>query len=81
MPGMVRMSFGCYNDKTDVDRLVEMVERIARGDYHGDYQLEPATGEYIPAGYVDPLAEHFLLSDDIAFTSDARLSGCSTAPS
>ena len=80
MPGMVRMSFGCYNDTTDVDRLVEMVQRVARGDYRGDYRLEPATGEYIPADYSAPLAEHFLLAADDALPT-ARPSGCSTAPS
>ncbi len=61
MPGMVRMSFGCYNNTDDVDRLVEMVERVARGDYAGEYELEASTGEYTPANYVDPLAQHFLL--------------------
>ena len=61
MPGMVRMSFGCYNNEDDVDRLLEMVERVARGDYNGDYRLDRATGEYTPANYADPLAQHFLL--------------------
>jgi selenocysteine lyase/cysteine desulfurase len=61
MPGMVRASFGCYNDTDDVDRLLEMVERVARGDYRGDYRLIRSTGEYVPAGYEDPLNEHFLL--------------------
>jgi selenocysteine lyase/cysteine desulfurase len=61
MPGMVRASFGCYNGTDDVDRLLEMVERISRGDFQGEYQLIPSTGEYIPAGYEDPLDEHFLL--------------------
>jgi selenocysteine lyase/cysteine desulfurase len=61
MPGMVRMSFGCYNNTDDVDRLVEMVERVARGDYQGDYQLERRSGEYTPINYSDPLAAHFLL--------------------
>jgi selenocysteine lyase/cysteine desulfurase len=61
MPGMVRASFGCYNETEDVDRLLEMVERVARGDYHGDYRLIRSTGEYIPAGYEDPLSQHFLL--------------------
>lgn len=61
MPGMVRMSFGCYNDTTDVDRLVEMVEQIARGDYQGTYELDPVSGEYWPENYVDPLEAHFLL--------------------
>ena len=61
MPGMVRASFGCYNDVNDVDRLLEMVDRVARGDYSGDYRLTPSTGEYIPAGYQDPLDKHFLM--------------------
>jgi hypothetical protein len=45
-----------------VDRLVAMLQRIARGDYQGNYQLNRATGEYLPADYVEPLAEHFLLT-------------------
>lgn len=61
MPGMVRASFGCYNNFDDVDRLVEMVERVARGDYQGDYRLDRATGEYTPAGYDEPLAPYFAL--------------------
>lgn len=63
MPGMVRASFGCYNNQSDIDRLVEMLKRIARGDYQGDYHLDPATGEYTPAGFVEPLADYFLLGE------------------
>jgi selenocysteine lyase/cysteine desulfurase len=61
MPGMVRASFGCYNNKEDVDRLVTMLERIAAGDYRGDYVVDRATGEYTPAGFEDHLADYFLL--------------------
>ncbi len=61
MPGMVRASFGCYNDTSDVDRLVEMLERIARQDYSGAYQLNRATGEYQPADFRESLADAFLL--------------------
>lgn len=61
MPGMVRASFGCYSDFGDIDRLVAMLQRIARGDYQGDYQLNRATGEYRPKRFVEPLADHFLL--------------------
>ena len=61
MPGMVRASFGCYSNKDDVDRLIEMLERVGRGQYEGDYRLIKSTGEYVPAGYKDPLAQHFLL--------------------
>ena len=61
MPGMVRASFGCYTTTADVDRFVEMLDRVVRGDYQGDYQLDATTGEYAPAGYPEPLAEFFSL--------------------
>ena len=61
MPGMVRASFGCYNTTDDVDRLVEMLERIVRRDFAGDYRLDRATGEYRPANFTESLAETFLL--------------------
>jgi selenocysteine lyase/cysteine desulfurase len=70
MPGMVRASFGCYNDFGDVDRLVAMLHRIARGDYTGDYQLNRGTGEYLPADYVEPLADYFLLADGGLLTDE-----------
>ena len=53
MPGMVRMSFGCYSTTEDVDRLVEMLKRIELGDYSGTYKQIPKTGEFIPQGYTD----------------------------
>lgn len=59
MPGMVRMSLGCYNDQGDVDRLVAMLQRIAAGDYSGDYVVDRATGEYSPRHYEEPLADYF----------------------
>lgn len=61
MPGMVRLSFGCYNNTDDVDRLVEMLHRIQRRDYKGDYRLDPASGEYRPAGYTELLDDFFAL--------------------
>lgn len=53
MPGMVRMSFGCYSTIEDVDRLLEMLERIQRGEYSGTYRQIPETGEFVPVGYTD----------------------------
>ncbi|PID86726.1 MAG: aminotransferase [Chloroflexi bacterium] len=61
MPGMVRASFGCYNNKEDVDQLVTMLHRIAAGDYRGEYILNSASGEYTPVGYEDQFADFFLL--------------------
>lgn len=59
MPGMVRASFGCYTNTDDIDRLVEMLQRIARGDYKGDYVLDRASGEYHPRNFQEPLEEYF----------------------
>lgn len=61
MPGMVRISFGCYSNTADVDRLIAMLERIGRGDVLGDYQLDPATGEYHPANWQEPLADYQII--------------------
>jgi selenocysteine lyase/cysteine desulfurase len=45
-PGMVRVSFGAYNGRSDVDVLVEALQRIGRGD-HRAYTRAPS-GEYVP---------------------------------
>jgi hypothetical protein len=51
LPGLVRMSFGCYNNFEDIDRLVEMLERISNEDYQGDYSVDVYTGAYYPVGF------------------------------
>jgi selenocysteine lyase/cysteine desulfurase len=53
LPGLIRMSFGCYSNHADVDRLVEMLERIIHGEYTGDYLEEVSSGSYFPRGF-DP---------------------------
>ena len=62
MPGMIRASFGCYNNTADIDRLLEMLKRISANDYQGKYSLIPSTGEYLPDGFEEPLESHFLLA-------------------
>lgn len=53
LPGLIRMSFGCYNNFADIDRLVEMLERIRRGDFRGEYLPDAPSGSYYPKGF-DP---------------------------
>jgi cysteine desulfurase/selenocysteine lyase len=62
LPGLVRASFGCYNTIEEVDALVEMLDRILRGNYRDDYVLNRATGEYSPRAF-DPrvLSRYFTL--------------------
>jgi selenocysteine lyase/cysteine desulfurase len=61
MPGLVRASFGCYSTTDDVDRLVDMLEAVATGTYRGAYRLHAPSGEYVPAGWSDPVREYFSL--------------------
>ncbi len=61
MPGLVRASFGCYNTMADVDQLIEMLGPVARGESRATYRLHASSGEYVPAGYVDPLPDYFTL--------------------
>ena len=46
LPGLVRMSFGCYNDESDVDRLVDMLDCILKGKTAGDYSVDRRSGGY-----------------------------------
>jgi selenocysteine lyase/cysteine desulfurase len=60
LPGFVRLSFGCYNHREDVDRLVEMLERIVQGDYRGDYLPHKPSGSYYPRGFtLEELSPYF----------------------
>lgn len=59
MPGMVRMSFGCYSTLEDVDRLLEALEMIRNREYVGDYRQVPETGEFLPAGYDDDFSGYW----------------------
>lgn len=61
MPGMVRASFGCYNTSADIDRLVECLEKIVRGEHEGTYRQIPKTGEFVPEGYEDEFSDFFEL--------------------
>ena len=65
MPGMVRMSFGCYSDREDVDRLLEAIDIIRRRDFIGEYSQVPATGEFFPEGYADDFTGYWKYPDKV----------------
>jgi cysteine desulfurase / selenocysteine lyase len=45
-PGLVRISFGLYNTVSNVDRLVQALHAIARGEAVGRYRWDAAVGEW-----------------------------------
>ncbi len=59
MPGLIRISFGLYNTREDVDCLLEALKHITTGDYHGRYTQDRASGEYSPTGWHPDFAEYF----------------------
>jgi len=65
-PGMVRISFGCYNDTGDVDRAVDALERIVAGDVRGSYRCDHE-GTYAPDAYIEP--QLFRLDGAVGFDS------------
>jgi hypothetical protein len=61
MPGMIRASFGLYNTTEDVDKLVEALDRVARGEYAGIYHQDTASGEFTPQGWNPDFNRYFAL--------------------
>ncbi len=58
-PGLIRISFGCYNTIDEVDRLAEALGKISRGEFHGTYRQDRSSGEYAALGWVPNLTDHF----------------------
>jgi selenocysteine lyase/cysteine desulfurase len=61
MPGMVRISFGLYNSRDEVDSLIEALKGISAGNYQGEYTQELASGEFHPKGWAPDFDQFFAL--------------------
>ncbi|MFQ5649155.1 MAG: aminotransferase class V-fold PLP-dependent enzyme [bacterium] len=59
LPGMVRISFGMYNQAGEVDFVLQAMEKISREAYRGNYILNPESGEYWPEGFAPRYHEFF----------------------
>ncbi len=51
LPGTIRMSFGIYNTRDEIDRFLDMARKIAAGDFYQHYVLNKEKGEYTPEGF------------------------------
>ncbi|MBV9579261.1 MAG: aminotransferase class V-fold PLP-dependent enzyme [Chloroflexi bacterium] len=51
VPGAVRASIGLHNSPADLEYLFSALRAILDGKLAGTYHLDPATGEYAPAGW------------------------------
>jgi cysteine desulfurase / selenocysteine lyase len=59
IPGLVRISFGIYNTKKEVDVLADALGQIASGSYEGQYRQDKKTGEYNATNWRPNLGEFF----------------------
>ena len=50
LPGMVRISFGFYNTKEEIDLLIEALKTLRAEEKRikNRYRIDPVTGEYLP---------------------------------
>lgn len=51
IPGTMRVSFGMYNTKEEIDHLCDILKMIIAGQYKGKYLLDKRRGEYYPEGF------------------------------
>jgi len=58
LPGMVRASLGCYNNRDDIDALAAALERVVRKEYRGKYVQSRATGAFHAEGYTIPFGKY-----------------------
>jgi cysteine desulfurase / selenocysteine lyase len=65
MPGMVRASIGCYNNKSDIDVLVDMLNRIVHREYKGTYDQDMASGAFHAKGYDVGFKKYFPFFDSV----------------
>ncbi len=61
MPGLIRLSFGLYNTRQEVDFLIDALQHISSGKFHGKYTQEKATGEYTPLDWQPGFTRYFSL--------------------
>lgn len=46
VPGLVRISIGLYNTRNDIDRLLNALNNISRGEYSKDYTMNQKDGMF-----------------------------------
>jgi len=76
LPGLVRISFGCYNTLEEVDRLVETLDRITAGDLEGDYEQDALSGTYWPRGFEPEYERYFALQPGLSARHRKSLPRC-----
>jgi selenocysteine lyase/cysteine desulfurase len=73
LPGLVRISFGCYNTIEEVDHAMDVLARIVAGDIQGEYEQDPKSGAYWPRGYEPDYERYFALKPGLTARSREQM--------
>jgi hypothetical protein len=77
LPGLVRLSFGCYNTVEEIDKAADFLVRIVDGEIGGYYEQDAASGAYWPRGYEPDYEPYFGLQPGLRpHPRDQRMSRC-----
>jgi cysteine desulfurase/selenocysteine lyase len=61
LPGLARVSFGCYNTEAEIDWFVEVLEKIVQRQHRGHYVQDPGSGTYQAVGFSPDIERYFSL--------------------
>jgi len=59
IPGAIRMSFGLYNTKEEIDQFCKVLSMIITKTYKGKYLIDKERGEYYPEGFRTDFSKFF----------------------
>jgi len=59
IPGLVRISFGLYNNEKEIDVLINALEVILSGKYKGKYHQDTSSGAFNPEGWKVDFDKYF----------------------
>ena len=59
IPGMIRISFGLYNTKNEIDHFFKIIDKIVNKTYKGKYKVDRKTGEAYPVNFKFPAEPRF----------------------
>jgi selenocysteine lyase/cysteine desulfurase len=64
VPGLVRVSFGIYNNKREIDRFFKVLKTIVNGTYRGKYIIDRHSGQVFEKGFRFPEKLRFLRNEN-----------------
>jgi selenocysteine lyase/cysteine desulfurase len=69
VPGLVRVSFGIYNTKAEIDTFFKVLKLIINRTYKGEYLIDKHTGQVRARGFKFPEKQRFLRHENHKGTS------------